>query len=118
VYEPLLSVRACESPFEVLPRGDRRPDDRDDPLVYVCEGDRDRFEASLLSRRIVPCVVRLRLRLAVWRADRPVCAVWSASSSLSERLCLRFPAVARSDEGAVGAASGWLEALVLGSVSG
>jgi hypothetical protein len=33
VYEPLLSERAWEAPFEVLPRGDLSPEARDDPLV-------------------------------------------------------------------------------------
>lgn len=68
---------------------------------------------SLLSRRIVPCV--LRLRLARWRVDRPVLPAKSSSPSLSERLCLRFPALVRSDGATVVGAGGCSEAVLVGS---
>lgn len=62
VYEPLLSARACESPFAAFPKGDLGPDERDEPFVKVCEGDRGSFDVSL-SRRIVLSCPRLRFDL-------------------------------------------------------
>ena len=119
VYEPLLSVRACESPFCVLFAGDLGPADLEDPFVKCCGGELGRFEASL-SKRIVPS--SLRLRLAVWREGRPAVrrvAGPSSASSLSEMLCLRFPVAVRGDrcvEVVVGSCAGALAAVALSSL--
>lgn len=91
VYEPLLSAPVYEFPFATFPRGDLGPEEREEPFVKLCEGDRGCFDVSL-SRRIVPSCPRLRFAL---RREGPArlccsCSVLSSSSSLSDALCLRF----------------------------
>lgn len=62
IREPLLSARACDSPFAAFPKGDLGPVERDEPFVKLCEGDRGGFDMSL-SRRIVLSCPRLRFDL-------------------------------------------------------
>jgi hypothetical protein len=105
MLEPLLSGLLCVSPFETLPRGDLGTDERDEPFAKLCEGDRDPFAASSLSRRIVPS--RVRLRFELWREDGP--GEWSESelpraSSASEKLRRRFLFLGRACSSWAGAA--------------
>jgi hypothetical protein len=118
VYEPLLSFLLCVLPFAPLARGDLGPDDCEDPFAKVREGDCDDLEWSL-SRRIFPCC--LRLRFEMWRDNLPLVPLVRGSSwasSLSEKLCLRFPAVVCSDDRIVVAGVWWAGRLEGAEITG